>query len=203
MRFAQTWGIAVCLLAGGSSMACLAQSPDFPLSPETAKTLAAIEQARRTPADARAARRLNIKGDSAYRKGDYAAAFTAFANSYPNDPNAYAYIMAGDANWRASVQYHQRAAGKSGRDPHACVMDNSHFAADLADDLARHYAVGLALAKREKDKSFLRSNVYRRARESASCLDALAREYQAMPPSACVDLTKLRQCLGPPLLGAP
>ncbi|HEX6705104.1 MAG TPA: hypothetical protein VF169_10120 [Albitalea sp.] len=165
-----------------------------PVSPDTARILEAIDKSRseRTPADRQAARRLNAQGDRAYRKRDYRAAFTAYANSYPNQPGAYAYIMAGDAHWRAVVQAQHATP--------ACALDNSHFAKDLSTDLAQHHEVGLALAARENDRSFMRSAVYRRARESSVCLQALAQHYQAESPQACVDVARLRRCLGAPLI---
>lgn len=40
----------------------------------------------------------------------------------------------------------------------------------------------------------------RRALESTACLQALARQYEAEPHSACVDVDRLRDCLGVPLI---
>ena len=193
--------IAACALAAGliAPAARAFDSSAVPVSPDTARILDAIDKGRkeRTPADRAAARRLNAEGDRAYRKRDYRAAFTAYANSYPNHPNAYAYIMAGDAHWRAVVQAHPATPASQ---PPACSLDNTRFAKDLASDLAQHHEVGLALAARENDRRFMQSSVYRRARESDACLQGLAQRYQAESPQACVDVARLRTCLGTPLI---
>jgi hypothetical protein len=194
--------IAACVLAAGLLAPPVARASGPAVSADTARILDAIEAGRsqRTPADRQAARRLNAEGDRAYRKGDYRAAFTAYANSYPNRPNAYAYIMAGDAHWRAVVQHQASPADAAASAPATCSLDNSRFARDLATDLAQHHEVGLALAAREKDRRFMRSSVYRRARESSACLQGLVRDYQRESPQACVDVDRLRRCLGTPLV---
>jgi hypothetical protein len=177
-----------------------------PPSPDTARILDGIEKSRgeRTTADLQAARRLNAQGDRAYRKGDYRTAFRAYANAYPNHPDAHAYILAGDARWRQVVQHHlaqpRKPPHEPAQEPPACSLDNRHFARDLSMDVAQHHQVGLALAERDKDRRFAQSALYRRARESAACLQALARRYEAEPPSACIDVSQLSRCLGEPLL---
>jgi hypothetical protein len=60
--------------------------------------------------------------------------------------------------------------------------------------------VGLALAARDNDRRFLKSTVYRRAQESAACLQDLAKHYETEAPATCVDLEQLRRCLGAPLI---
>jgi hypothetical protein len=149
-----------------------------------------------TPADRKAARTLNLQGDRAYRQGHYRAAFTAYSNSYPNHPTVHAYLMSGDSHWRDVLQY--QAAQP--RQPGACGLDNERFATDLASDLARHHDAGLELADRDPDPRVRRSTLVRRARASATCLHELATHYAAEPPTACVDLARLRRCLGAPLL---
>jgi hypothetical protein len=191
---------AACWATAGQASSPLQSSP--PLSPDTARILDAIEQGRgrQTADDQAAARRLNAEGDRAYRKRDYRAAFKAYANAYPNHPDAYAYIMAGDTRWRQVLQHHQAQAGAASAAQPACSLDNTHFARDLATDLAQHHQVGLALASRGNDPRFGQSALVRRARESAQCLQALAQRYAQQPPSACVDLEQLGRCLGEPLV---
>ena len=185
-----------------SSLTSVGQASDTPVSPDTARILDAIEKSRskRTPADLDAARVLNALGDRAYKKRNYGAAFTAYSNSYPNHPNARAYIMTGDAHWRGVVRYQELEARKRAHGRPPCSWDNSYFAHDLALDVAQHHEVGLALAARENDRRFMQSALYRRARESAACLQAMARHYEAEPPAACVDVARLRRCLGSPLI---
>jgi hypothetical protein len=192
---------ALCLLLSGSAGALPARASDRQQSPDTAKLIDAIEKRRAnaTRADLDAARHLNAEGDRAYRRKDYPAAFTAYANSYPNAPTAYAYIMAGDAHWRSVLQYQTRKAAPADGGP-VCRLDNSHFAHDLAADVERHQALGLALAARENDPRFLQSTLYRRAQESFACLQDMAQHYQSEAPTACVDLDWLRRCLGAPLV---
>lgn len=67
-------------------------------------------------------------------------------------------------------------------------------------DVAQHQAVGLALAARDNDRRLLKSTLYRRARESTACLQDMAQHYQSEAPAACVDLARLRRCLGAPLI---
>ncbi len=191
--------VAGCVLLGAFWIST-ARASDLGETPDTARLLDRIEETRLalTPADLQAAHRLNADGDRAYRRKDYRAAFTAYANSYPNAPNAYAYIMAGEAHWRAVVQQ-ARESSAPAPGP-SCRLDNSHFAHDLATDLAQHWAVGLALAARDNARPFLASRLYRRARESTACLHALAQRYEAEPPTSCVDLQRLERCLGAPLI---
>jgi hypothetical protein len=188
------WTLAACLAV--TSAAC---ATDPPTAPAVAQALDAIEAGRErlTSAYRKAAQRMGAAGDLAYRKHEYRAAFHAYANAYPNYPNAYAYIMAGDAHWRAVLEHQQRQAART---PSACALDNSRFSRDLDADLTRHHELGLALAERDNDRRLLKSTIYRRAQESATCLRALARRYEAQPPSACVDLDQLRDCLGSPLM---
>jgi hypothetical protein len=192
--------VASCALLAGSTWASDVRAADQ--SPDTARLVDTIEKNRSTltPADLQAARRLNAAGDRAYKRQRYQAAFTAYANSYPNAPTAHVYIMAGDAHWRDVVQYQAQKPPPPAHEGPSCRLDNSHVADDLSADLAQHQAVGPALAARDNDRRFLGSALYRRARESAACLQALAQRYQAEPANSCVDLDRLRRCLGAPLL---
>ena len=132
------------VLLMSSAWAPVVHASDAPRSSDTTRLIDRIEKSRsgQTPADLSAARRLNADGDRAYKQRNYRAAFTAYSNSYPNSPNAYAYIMAGDAYWRGVVQYHEREARKPADGDAGCRVDNSHFAHDLATDVAQHHAVG-------------------------------------------------------------
>ena len=194
--------VACALLGGGSSCPSAVRALEPAESLDTTRLIDNIEKIRRerTPADAEAARRLNADGDRAYKQRRYTEAFTAYSNSYPNAPNAYAYIMAGDAHWRGVVQYHAAEGRPPAQGKPTCRLDNSYFAHDLAMDVAQHQSVGLTLAAHDHDQRFLASALYRRARESTACLQALAHHYEAEPHSACVDLGRLRNCLGAPLI---
>jgi hypothetical protein len=200
----RTWTqiAAICVFLSGSMGVSTACASDRKESAETTRLIDTIEKRRSelTPADLQAAHRLNADGDWAYRRRDYTAAFTAYANSYPNAPNAYAYIMAGDANWRGVLQHHTQELRAPADGGPICRLDNSHFAHDLALDVAQHQAVGLALAARDNDRRFLKSTVHRRAQESTACLQDLAQHYESEAPTVCVDLDQLRRCLGAPLI---
>ena len=158
-----------------------------------------------TAEDQRAAMQLNAKGDLAYKKNDYRSAYTAYSNSYPNYPNAYAYLMAGDSHWRALVKFHTESAAKSPQNGAAepsesCSLPNTHFVHDTESELARDHDFGLKLADNQKDQKLLNSELYRRARETAECLHALAKDYASKSPQTCVDIAKIQQCIGPPLI---
>lgn len=64
----------------------------------------------------------------------------------------------------------------------------------------RAFEVGLALAQR--DSAFQRKHpaLTGRALGSAACLQAVAAEIETAAPRSCVDIAKLRACLGEPLL---
>jgi hypothetical protein len=202
VRRAWTALVVTCALLGGWTCLSGVRALEPAESPDTTRLIDSIEKTRRglTPADTEAARHLNADGDRAYKQRRYNEAFTAYSNSYPNAPNAYAYIMAGDAHWRGVVQYLASKGGPTAQGGPACRLDNSHFAHDLALDVAQNQSVGLALAAHDHDRRFMASALYRRARESTACLQGLAHQYEAEPHSACVDLERLRQCLGEPLI---
>jgi hypothetical protein len=186
----------------GASVASVGWASDLPGASTTAEILGWIDEklSRKTPEDRAVARRLDADGDRAYKKKNYREAHTMYYNSFPNYPNAYAYIMSGDSHWREVVRYHEGEAAKQAPDRPACSLDNKYFPRDLALDLARYYEVGIALAERENNQRFIRSTFYRRARESATCLRAVAQHYDSEPPTSCIDIAQLRNCLGPPLI---
>jgi hypothetical protein len=203
--------IIACILFTASASAPLRAAGQTE-SPDTRRILNHIEanRSKQTPADRAAARRLNADGDRAYRRHHYGAAFTAYMNSYPNAPNAYAYIMAGDSHWRDIAQSRiQPSSQTPAQTPPSCRLDNHYFAHDLAQDVAQNQAVGLALAAqndmhgrdmRSNDLRVIDPAFYKRAQESTACLQAIAQHYETEPPSSCVDLEQLRKCLGPPLI---
>jgi hypothetical protein len=171
------------------------------LSPDTKRILDGIaaRQPKVTAADRAAAHKLNAEGDHAYRQRQYGAAFTAYMNSYPNTPNAYAYIMAGDAHWRDVLKHAQQSPppphGTSG-----CPLDNAYFAHDLSSDLSQNQQVGLALADRHLPGASLSPGILHRAQEETACLQSMAQQYTFAPASSCVDLHRLEHCLGAPLI---
>jgi hypothetical protein len=214
--------IFTCVLFAGSASTSLLRASGQTESPDTRRILDHIEanRSKQTPAGRAAARRLNSDGNRAYRRHHYGAAFTAYMNSYPNAPNAYAYIMAGDSHWRDIAQPRVRPANHAqnsktpAQTPPSCRLDNHYFAHDLALDVAQNQAVGLALAAHDdmhgpdmnnldmnsKDLRVIDPAFYKRAQESTACLQAMAQHYETEPPSSCVDLEQLRKCLGAPLI---
>jgi hypothetical protein len=194
-------GLAACVAVWIVAIACQEYSRTQQGSSDTKRVLDTIASTRQTltPQDWEAARRMNDEGDREYRLRHYRAAFTAYANSYPNAPTAHGYIMAGDARLRMMTADETLP---SQRNSEPCRVDNTHFAHDLALDLAQHQVVGFALAAQETDRTIVVSPMYRRARSSVDCLQRLAREYESRPASECVDLSRLRRCLGDPLLDA-
>ena len=170
-------------------------------SPDTARILQAIanHRARETSEDRAAAHRLNLKGDEAYRKGDYSAAFTAYSNSYPNAATAYAYLMAGDSDWRGRLAFSEKPrADATGSG--ACTLTNAYFAHDLSLDLSQHQQVGLALLSRDPREAGVNATLLSRARGETACLQSMAEQSSSLPHTSCVDLNRLRGCLGAPLL---
>lgn len=190
------------------------QAESQPPAPETQRILVAIRarEPHRTAEDRAAAHRLTLKGDAAYRGGNYPAASIAYRDAYPNAPTAYTYILAGDSHWRDVLQHDLAQPVPAG----TCRLPNTYFAHDLSTGLAQNQDVGLALAAQppaqpsqpENTRSTtqraaqtpLPAELEDRARRETACLHALARQYTSAPPSTCVDLEKLRQCLGAPLL---
>lgn len=190
------------LLLIGGGLACL-PALAMPPGPEHTNDQATFTEAhQRVLASARrslrdsstenreAARRLMRAGDHAYRTGEYAMAATAYAHAYPNAPLAEAYVMAGDAHWRAVLQA-QAGTGQ----PAACPLSNRYFRRDLALDLAQHQQVGLALAGPALRATWW----YLRAHRSTDCLQQVADRAAQRAPEACADLAGVRACLGAPL----
>lgn len=194
--------IGAALLIAAAGMPVRAGGEKAP-DPQAQRILDEIARtdSRRSADDRRAARELNADGDRDYRKGRYHKAFMSYANSYPNYPNPYAYILSGDSHWRsvAGVQA-ASAPASTASDAASCRLDNKHFASDLRGDVVQHFQVGLALAAARKDTKFMATPLYRRAGAIEACLSAMADEYAAKPPSSCVDMAKLKSCLGEPLI---
>src|SRR6185436_13002556 len=73
------WVLCAAALAGTAGMPLVVSADGPPISAEAARALANIESDRgkRTAEDRRAAERLTVEGDRAYRKQDYDAAYRA------------------------------------------------------------------------------------------------------------------------------
>lgn len=197
--------IVAAALAGIAAGGCTDAAEPSTLSTMSASAVQRFEKmvasrAKDDAEDKRAAAGLNADGDREYLKGNYRKAFRMYNNSYPNHPNAYAYIMTGDSHWRFVVQ------GGSSKMPGAppgsiCNAEGRSFARALSLDLEQEYNMGFALAEHDDDRQLMQSPMYQRARASAACLHEMAREYQATKPdSACADLAHLTRCLGEPLI---
>nr|WP_297384549.1 hypothetical protein [uncultured Roseateles sp.] len=149
-----------------------------------------------TVGDRKAAAALNGEGDRAYREGRFDKALKAYMNSYPNHPNAHAYLMAGDTYWRAVIAANQPTASSNGTE--ACPLTNAYFAQDTGRSLDQYYHPGLALTdKATGDKGL--AKLSQRSRSAASCLAAVQAKYAALPKTACVDLRDVAFCVGEPL----
>jgi len=202
-----TWRLATVSIWFAVSV-CAAENteqPHEPLSADTLRILSNIDRraSERTEADKRAADSLNRDGERAYRKGNYRAARTAFSNSYPNFPTAFAYIMTGDSHWRAALQIarsHAASSAMGTNGSRACVMSNEHFPHDLLMDLDQHHEVGLALAAKANGGKLPSEPLVQRASAEAACLRNLGTRYETQPATACVDMDALAACLGAPLL---
>lgn len=197
--------IPVWLTVAICSAESTAQAPP-PESANSRRILSFIDQAapRRTDADRQAADRLNQEGDQAYMKGDYRAALSAYANSYPNYPTAHAYILAGDAHWRAVLKLARSRAtapSSAASSAVACSMSNEHFPRDLLMDVQQHHDIGLALSARANGGQLPDDAFVQQAGRSADCLRSLASRYETQSASACVSLEALEACLGSPLPG--
>jgi hypothetical protein len=108
--------------------------------------------------------------------------------------------MSADTQWRSLVQFQRKRAGQASSAAPACLEATSRFLHGMKMDLAQHYEVGLALASAERDKQLLKSAMVSRAHESFTCLQAMAKELEALPANSCVDIGRVQQCLGEPLL---
>ena len=152
----------------------------------------------RTRADRVAARERIAQADADYRAGRYDAAHRAYDDAAANNPSAYAFIMTGDAHWRAAVAFAQQppAAGNAS----TCPIARLHFIDDLRLDLNQQSLVGLRLAETARLPPLPGSAMRTRAKSSAACLARLADEYEPQPPQACIDAAKILRCLGAPLI---
>ncbi|WP_343640345.1 hypothetical protein [Roseateles sp.] len=150
-----------------------------------------------TDEDRRAAAALNQDGDRAYREGRFDKALKAYMNSYPNHPNAHAYLMAGDAYWRAVLAANQPPVAETPKD--ACPLSNTHFASDAQRSLEQHYRPGLALADKDDARNKGVAALYERSRAAAACLTGIQAKYAELPKTSCVDLREVASCIGDPL----
>lgn len=150
-----------------------------------------------TDEDRKAAAALNNEGDRAYQEGRFDKAMKAYMNSYPNHANAHAYLMAGDAYWRAGLAANKAPASAKGNG--ACPLTNAYFAQGAARSLDQHYRPGLALVDKEPADAKGAMQLRDRSRAAASCLAAVQAKYAALPKSACVDLREVASCVGEPL----
>ncbi|WP_377156296.1 hypothetical protein ACFJIX_29030 [Roseateles sp. UC29_93] len=147
--------------------------------------------------DRKAAAALNREGDRAYQEGRFDKALKAYMNSYPNHATSHAYLMAGDAYWRAVLAANQTLASSKGKD--ACPLTNAYFAQDAGRSLDQYYRPGLALIDKETADAQGLNQLRERSRTAASCLAAVQAKYAALPKTACVDLRDVASCVGEPL----
>lgn len=150
-----------------------------------------------TAEDRKAAAALNGEGDRAYREGRFDKALKAYMNSYPNHPNAHAYLMAGDTYWRAVIAANQPTT--SSKETAACPLTNAYFAQDTGRSLDQYYRPGLALTDKAPTSDKALAELSQRSRSAASCLAAVQAKYAALPKTACVDLRDVALCVGEPL----
>lgn len=150
-----------------------------------------------TDEDRMAAAALNSEGDRAYQEGRFDKALKAYMNSYPNHANAHAYLMAGDAYWRAVLAANEAPASAKGND--ACPLTNAYFAQDAGRSLDQHYRPGLALIDKEPADAKGATQLRDRSRAAANCLATVQAKYAALPRTACVDLREVASCVGEPL----
>ncbi len=172
-------------------------SADILDSPNTLRILNNIDERRgkMTAEGISAAKSLNKEGDKAYLQQDYRKAYRAYYNSYPNYPNAYAYIMAGDTSWRMLISYNKAMTSEQ-----HCQLNNKYFPHDLDQDISQTYEVGLALAVKDKEIKLMESSIYKRAIESHRCLRKLYYFYKSQPSDVCIDVNNIQTCLGKPLI---
>ena len=194
MRCLLTITLGITFLA--STFNCFAY--ELAKSPDTARILDTIRSSHHnyTSADRLAAKSLNKSGDKLYRNKNYASAFRAYSNSYPNYPNAYSYIMTSDSHWRSIVQFHSKQVSVNNE----CKIGNQYFSHDIEMDVSQHFEVGFELAILDHDTKLIESQLYKHARDIADCLRQLANFYKSTPSETCVELNKVQACLGEPLI---
>lgn len=183
-RWTTVLGLAVIAWSSGALSALAAEA-----SPASA---------RYTEQDRRIAEELNAEGDLAYRAGQFDKARRAYMDSYPNFPNAYAYLMSGDAYWRAVLvaALHEPEGAEVGR----CRVSNEHFPSDLNSSLEQHFQRGLSLGSARGSTGKPSAALRQRATLIATCLRKLAKHHASQTASSCVALDRLSACLGAPLL---
>lgn len=187
--------LALVIVTGCS--AALSRGAERPVSPDTTRLLAQAIATRASASaqDRQAANALISEGDHAYRRHRYAQARRAYENAYANRPDAYAYVMSGDAHWREVLQASARADGAV-----TCRLESRQLAHDLDTNITQHHELGLALAQRDHARRLITSHWYRQADQAASCLRQLVASEQAQTPGHCADLQALQACLGSPLI---
>ncbi len=171
---------------------------ETPSSPNTIRILNVMDEwrSKKNSEDKDAANSLNKDGDKLYKQKKYSKAYKYYYNSYPNFPNAYAYIMSGDVYWRMVAISNINAVP----DEHHCRLNNKYFPHDLDQDISQTYEVGIALAVKDKETRLIKSALYKRAVEADKCLRKLYDFYKTQTAEACVDLNRIQACLGEPLL---
>jgi hypothetical protein len=170
---------------------------DIPSSPNTIEILNGMDEFRskKTSEDVNAAKSLNKEGDKAYKQKKYPVAYRSYYNSYPNYPNAYAYIMSGDTYWRMVASNTNDVP-----DEHHCRLGNEDFPHRLDQDISQTYEVGIALAVKDKEIRLIKSDLYKRAVETDRCLRKLVDFYKTQAADVCIDAKKIQACLGKPLI---
>jgi hypothetical protein len=166
------------------------------VDPERVKSLA-LEYRQRVkdrPAVA-AASALRRAGDEKYLRKDFRGAQSQYREAYPNVPAPYSFVMAADSQLRALLEWNQPNV----LDAAQCLRSRP-FGADLRRELSQVYSVGLTVASAIDDRAFMASDLYRRAKTAEECLWGLAKSTEASPSEECTDLSRLRACLGDPLL---
>lgn len=140
--------------------------------------------------------RFLAKGDKAYSKGQFSEAWKIYWH-VPQRFSMRAELMAGESQLRLLVMRHQEH--QRTLPPGQCAALNDGFGSYMGQTYDNYYRTPLTLADRESTPSPRMAALYQHSRKVAACLKALEAEYTAKPASACVDLTALAACLGPPL----
>lgn len=186
------------VLIGLSALAFSCYASEITLSPKTIRILNIMDEwrSKMTTEDRNAAKVQNRNGDKAYKRKNYPVAFREYDNSYPNFPNAYAYIMSGDSYWRMVLALTINAIP----DEHHCIISNKNFPDDVDFNNSQTYEVGIALAIKDNETKLINSSLYKRAIEIDKCLRKMFDFYKTQAVETCVDLNQLKACLGKPLI---
>jgi hypothetical protein len=150
------------------------------------------------PSWASPAKALRRAGDDRYLRGDYPGAQQQYRDAYPNVPESYSFVMAADSQLRAVLEWNEPHSAN----PAQCMRSRT-FVDDLRTELSQVYSMGMAMADATGDKAFKSSYVYRRAKDSEVCLWGLVQGDGTARKDECFDMTKLKTCLGDPLLKKP